>query len=238
MALQKNLSTQKAFTLIELMVVIVILGVFASIVGMSVNSSLNRKNVQKYDRLIDDLKLIRLMALDEQRIYGLKFNQPTAVHEPNYKIMTIHDAAWQKMIKSLQNPQNNPVKKQSNGRFDGLSGIDISSGLSSAQEEQLKHLWQNKKNTPARALTEQMQLNIEPLSTEEANINQTTEDMLVDNPFLTKLSPQNKPQIIWYGNGEVSPVKITVFVDGKQIGDTIFIDQLGNVSTNGIQAGL
>lgn len=62
---------QQGFTLIELLVVIVIISIFAAIVGMSVGGVEHRRLMQEREQLINDLAVIRLESLDQARVFAL-----------------------------------------------------------------------------------------------------------------------------------------------------------------------
>lgn len=62
---------QRGFTLIEIMVVIVILSIFAGMMALSVGGSDNRKNLAFYEHLQSNLDYIRLLSLENMQPYGL-----------------------------------------------------------------------------------------------------------------------------------------------------------------------
>lgn len=62
---------QQGFTLIELLVVIVIISVFAAVVGMSVGGVEHRRLMQEREQLVNDLAVIRLESLDQARVFAL-----------------------------------------------------------------------------------------------------------------------------------------------------------------------
>ncbi len=62
---------QSGFTLVELLVVIVIISVFAVIIGMSVGGVEHRRLMQEREQLVNDLAVIRLESLDQARVFAL-----------------------------------------------------------------------------------------------------------------------------------------------------------------------
>lgn len=61
----------RGFTLVEIMVVIVILSIFAGMMMLSVNSADNRKHMAFYDHLQSNISYIRLLAAEQMQPYGL-----------------------------------------------------------------------------------------------------------------------------------------------------------------------
>lgn len=229
----------KGFTLVELMIVVVILSIFAGIVSISVGAGANRKNMQRYDLLVDDLKLARLLALEQQKVLGLKNIPANGIHPTRYMLVTLNDKAWQKLVNQAAGQVSTQVKNRKFGKNDGLS-VDMSAGLTgmTADDDSKTALWQPFKTKHEagidRKLTEQIQLRIEPLEQAAAFASGTPES---DNPMFANQNGDS-PQIIWFGNGESTPVKITVFVADTQVGNAIFIDKLGRVTTDSSKAGL
>ncbi|MFW2176404.1 MULTISPECIES: type II secretion system protein [unclassified Moraxella] len=62
---------QHGFTLVEIMVVIVIMTIFAGMMTLSVSGSDNRKNMAFYEHLQSNLTHIRLLASEQMQPYGL-----------------------------------------------------------------------------------------------------------------------------------------------------------------------
>ena len=40
------------------------------------------------------------------------------------------------------------------------------------------------------------------------------------------------PQLVWFGNGEVKPVRIQFYFEQNPVGDPIEVDHLGNINEN------
>lgn len=66
-----NNQIQTGFTLVEVMVVIVILAVFAGMMSLSVGSSESRQHLAFYEHLKDNLTYIRLLSAEDMKPYGL-----------------------------------------------------------------------------------------------------------------------------------------------------------------------
>ncbi|OTG82999.1 type II secretion system protein [Acinetobacter sp. ANC 4648] len=79
-------SLQRGFTLIELMVVIVIVSIMASLVVLNVGGVDHRKAMQAREFLILDLKKMNREANDQARIYALDTHPATDVAAFNYQL--------------------------------------------------------------------------------------------------------------------------------------------------------
>ena len=77
---------QSGFTLIELMVVIVIISIMASLVVMNLSGVDQRKAMQAREVLIMELKRINREANDQSRIYALMTQTATDVSPFKYSI--------------------------------------------------------------------------------------------------------------------------------------------------------
>src|SRR5699024_11898159 len=58
---------QAGFTLVEIVVVVVILSIFAGMMSLSVGSSESRKNRAFYEHLTDSLSYVRLLSAERDR---------------------------------------------------------------------------------------------------------------------------------------------------------------------------
>lgn len=78
---------QQGFTLIEVMLVVVIAGIFAAMVSLSVGGSETRKVLQEREQLIDSIAVIRLESQDQGRMLGLLALDQTATDPARYLVM-------------------------------------------------------------------------------------------------------------------------------------------------------
>lgn len=78
---------QQGFTLIEVMLVIVIMAVMASLIVMNIQGIDQRKVMQAREMLLLDLQRIRLEAADQGRVLGLVFLPATDVAPSAYQVM-------------------------------------------------------------------------------------------------------------------------------------------------------
>ncbi len=94
----------RGFTLIELMLVIVIIGVFASLVGLSVGRSAERERLLAVDRLQDDLALVRLEADEQMAVLGVRW-QPARNDQPaGYTVVRFDPDAQEEKLRWSADP--------------------------------------------------------------------------------------------------------------------------------------
>ncbi|RYZ85707.1 MAG: type II secretion system protein [Moraxellaceae bacterium] len=80
----RNRQKQRGFTLIEVMLVIVIMSIFAALVVVSISGVEQRKLMQQRDQLINDLNVVRLESSDQARVYALMTTSATATAPAGY----------------------------------------------------------------------------------------------------------------------------------------------------------
>lgn len=216
-------TTHKGFTLVEIMIVIVILSVFAGIVGVSVSGSEKRRQMQYYDKLVDDLKLVKLESLDQSKVYGMIFLPENATRDPSYRMMTLTDEAQAYIYRGGAPAQT------ANAQPSDTTHVAIASG-------DVSKLWQPAASFKKMELLPSMRIDIDRLAISGAAMTAAAPDVENINPLFADSS--KLPDVLWYGNGEATPVKLTVYAGDKQIGEPIFIDQLGRVATSSLEAGL
>jgi type II secretion system protein H len=81
------LKRQQGFTLIEVMLVVLIAGIFAAMVSLSVGGSDTRKVLQEREQLVDSIAVIRLESQDQSRMLGLLALDQTATDPARYLVM-------------------------------------------------------------------------------------------------------------------------------------------------------
>lgn len=83
---------QQGFTLVEIMVVIVILTVFASMMTLSVGGSENRKNLAFYEHLQSNLAYVRLLSAEQMQPYGLAIKLPQGDNPKQLVVVKLDNA--------------------------------------------------------------------------------------------------------------------------------------------------
>ena len=109
---------QKGFTLIELMVVIVIISIIASLIVLNIDGVDQRKAMQARELLILDLKKMNREAVDQSRIYALVVQSQTDVASFGYRFdeyipqrSQTNDATHRLNHSNALNSSNNNQKK-------------------------------------------------------------------------------------------------------------------------------
>ena len=171
------------FTLIELMVVIVVIAILASLILLNISGVDQRKAMQAREFFILDLKKINKESVDQSRIFALLTHNATDVAPFSYELAEYHDLRAQTVI----------------------------------QEDKK---WQPYSEFPVRVLPERVAFNIESV---DQNYQNATQQDLIN---------QQAPKLIWFGNGEVKPVRIQFYFEQNPVGDPIEVDHLGNINEN------
>ncbi|WP_227430740.1 type II secretion system protein [Psychrobacter sp. I-STPA6b] len=195
---------QSGFTLVEIMVVVVILSVFAGMMTLSVGSTEVRKNRAFYEHLIDSLQYVRLVSAEQMQPMGLA-------------LQSGHDGQTKPVILSLENPYEHlsyPVA--SNG--DQPKNMMELSAMNTEGESQ-KPTWQLEKSISLPELPPDVVLKISPLSEQAAS----------QQPLQPWFLGTDVPSALWYGTGEASPVTIEVRYHGRLVGEVITVMPNGHI---------
>ncbi|MBJ9984992.1 type II secretion system protein [Acinetobacter sp. S40] len=96
------------FTLIELMVVIVIIGILASLILLNISGVDQRKAMQAREVFILDLKKINKESTDQSRIFALSTHNATDVAPFNYELIEYQDQSDQTIIQEDKKWQKYP----------------------------------------------------------------------------------------------------------------------------------
>ena len=199
---QQIAKPQQGFTLIEVMLVIVIMAVMASLIVMNVQGVDQRKVMQARELLVLNLKKIRLESADQGRILGLLIQPATDIAPAQYEVVEYR-------------PQANPDSSNQN-QLNQSQSIQSQFTQNQPMRERDQYRWQLATDFDSQTLPEQSSLQIQSLD------HQLNLDVLKQNDAL--------PQIIWLGNGEAVPVRIQLYLQQQQVGDAIVLNRLGAVS--------
>lgn len=141
-----QLNIQQGFTLIEVMLVVLIAGVFAAMVSLSIGGSQTRKVLQEHDQLVDSIDLIRLESQDQGRMLGLLALDQTATEPARYVVMqfdpneTNKDKRWKPAtgfkvhdlptnVALMITPQQDNTRQMPNARLNEITSNELSPKL-------------------------------------------------------------------------------------------------------------
>ena len=136
--------SQQGFTLIEVMLVIVIMAVMASLIVMNVQGVDQRKVMQARELLVLNLKKIRLESADQGRILGLLIQPATDIAPAQYEVVEYRPQA---------NSDNSNQSKLNQSQFN----------QNQAMRERDQYRWQLATDFDSQTLPEQSSLQIQSL---------------------------------------------------------------------------
>ena len=138
--------SQHGFTLIEVMLVIVIMAVMASLIVMNVQGVDQRKVMQARELLALNLKKIRLESADQGRILGLLIQPATDFAPAQYEVVEYRpqansDNSNQSKLNQSQFNQNQPMRERDQYRWQLATDFDSQTlpEQSSLQIQSLDH---------------------------------------------------------------------------------------------------
>lgn len=102
---------QQAFTLIEIMVVIVIMTIMASLVVLNIGGVDQRRAMQAREMFILDLKKINKEATDQAKVLALKTQNATDVAPFSYNLFEYHDQSLEQIQQANRTWQPYPEFK-------------------------------------------------------------------------------------------------------------------------------
>ncbi len=206
-----NSRTQTGFTLVEIVVVVVILSIFAGIMSLSVGSSESRKNRAFYEHLTDSLSYVRLLSAERMQPMGLRMQADKQGQvEPVIVTLSNPYVAYQTTEMMSDSTDSQPK-----------NAMELSAevaGLSGSTNE--------KKPTPSWEV--ELGINLPEPPTGVSIRVQSLDSSSLQNMGRTQtlqpwFSDQNVPQVLWFGTGQATPVTIEVLHDSRLVGEVITI---------------
>ena len=207
--------SQTGFTLVEIMVVVVILSIFAGMMSLSVGTSDSRKNRAFYEHLTDSLSYVRLLSAERMQPMGLSL-QADKQGQVTPVIVTLSNPYIS--YQQAANPTNDSAKNsmELSADISGLSG--------SANEQAPTPSWTVDPEVSLPSMPVGVSLSIESLE----SVNSSNEEGRVLQPWFTG---QTVPQVLWFGTGQATPVTIEVRHDSRLVGEVITILPDGSMTS-------
>ena len=212
--------SQTGFTLVEIVVVVVILSIFAGMMSLSVGSSESRKNRAFYEHLTDSLSYVRLLSAERMQPMGLS-------------LQANKQGQVTPIIVRLSNPYvsyQTPVAPSNATDSKPKNSMELSadlSGLSNNTEKPPIPSWELEPEVTLPELPVGVSLNIQSLEGTQVVGNNGAEKMPVLQPWF---SGQTVPQVLWFGTGQATPVTIEVRHDSRLVGEVITIMPDGSMT--------
>ena len=203
--------SQSGFTLVEIVVVVVILSIFAGMMSLSVGSSESRKNRAFYEHLTDSLSYVRLLSAERMQPMGLSL-QADKQGQVTPVIVTLSNAYIAYQTPEITSNSMDSRPKNAMELSSDLTGMSGTTG-----EQQPTPSWEVEPEVSLPELPAGVSLRIQSLDSgnvSNANQNQTLQ------PWFAS---QAVPQILWFGTGQATPVTIEVIHDSRLVGEVITI---------------
>jgi len=213
--------SQTGFTLVEIVVVVVIISIFAGMISLSVGSSESRKNRAFYEHLTDSLSYVRLLSAERMQPMGLslqadKQGQVTPV------------------IVTLSNPYiaYQTVDKLSNADSMPKNAMELSADLSGSNGEPLPTpSWNLEPDVTLPELPAGVSLSIQSLEAVNNSSNRSRANGAVETRALQPwFTTQTVPQVLWFGTGQATPATIEVRHQSRLVGEVITIMPDGSMT--------
>lgn len=202
---------QTGFTLVEIVVVVVILSIFAGMMSLSVGSSESRKNRAFYEHLTDSLSYVRLLSAERMQPMGLRLQADKQGQvDPVIVALSNPYVAYQTTEMTSDSTDSQPKNAMElSAEVAGLSG--------STDEKKLTPSWEVESGVSLPELPTGVSIRVQSLDfSGSKNMGRTQTLQLW-------FSDQNVPQVLWFGTGQATPVTIEVFHDSRLVGEVITI---------------
>lgn len=173
---------QQGFTLVELLVVIVIMSIFAAVAVGSISGVAQRQLMQQREQLINDLAEIRLESMDQGKVLALLTVPANATQQASY------------LVAEYKPDKDNKTTAKAGGS------------------------WQPVASFKTRSLQDGAFLQVKGMDSSASNPSASEQDAL---------KGQQVPDLIWYGNGEVKPARLQLFMNDQPVGDPVYVNSAG-----------
>lgn len=216
---------QAGFTLVEIVVVVVILSIFAGMMSLSVGSSESRKNRAFYEHLTDSLSYVRLLSAERMQPMGLSL-QANKQGQVTPVIVTLSNpyVAYQTDASTSSSRDSTPKNSME------LS-TDLSSMSGGIENKLPTPSWEVESEVTLPELPTGVSLSVQSLDANNVSNRGQTQTI---QPWFTD---QTVPQVLWFGTGQAAPVTIEVRHNSRLVGEVITIMPDGNISLGSIGQG-
>lgn len=198
---------QSGFTLVEIMVVVVILSIFAGMMSLSVGSSESRKNLAFYEHLVDSLQYVRLLSAERMQPMGLA-------------LKANKQGQLSPVIVSLSDPYHS-YQQSANASDNGKNAMELTA--MSADKQNTQPSWQVDPSITLPAIPDKVTITINTLDGQGGG------SMSVPRQLQPWFVGQDVPQVMWFGTGEATPVTIEIDHEARPVGEVIIIQPNGRV---------
>lgn len=203
--------SQAGFTLVEIVVVVVILSIFAGMISLSVGSSESRKNRAFYEHLTDSLSYVRLLSAERMQPMGLSL-QADKQGQVAPVIVTLSNPYIAYQIPERTSNSMDSRPKNAMELSTDLTGLSGATG-----EQQPTPSWEVEPEVSLPELPADVSLRVQSL--ESGNVANAGQNQTLQ-PWFTN---QTVPQILWFGTGQATPVTIEVIHNSRLVGEVITI---------------
>lgn len=210
--------SQAGFTLVEIVVVVVILSIFAGMMSLSVGSSESRKNRAFYEHLTDSLSYVRLLSAERMQPMGLSL-QANKQGQVTPVIVTLSNP-----YVAYQTDTSTSASRDSTPKNSMELSADLSSMSSAVGDKSPTPSWEVESEVTLPELPAGVSLAIQSL--DAGNVSSTGQTQTLQ-PWFTD---QTVPQVLWFGTGQAAPVTIEVRHNSRLIGEVITIMPDGSMS--------
>jgi len=208
-------TTQTGFTLVEIVVVVVILSIFAGMMSLSVGSSESRKNRAFYEHFTDSLSYVRLLSAERMQPMGLRLQADNQGQiEPVIVTLSNPYIAYQ-TADSISGTLSGNLDSQSKNSMELSADLGGMSG--STGEQQPTPSWDLESEVSLPELPAGVSIRVQSL--DAINLTSTGQTQSLQPWF----SDQTVPQLLWFGTGQATPVTIEVIHDSRLVGEVITI---------------
>lgn len=216
--------SQTGFTLVEIVVVVVIISIFAGIISLSVGSSESRRNRAFYEHLTDSLSYVRLLSAERMQPMGLSL-QADKQGQVTPVIVTLSNPyiAYQtaNKLSSADSTPKNAMELSAD-----LSGMSGSIG-----EQPPTPSWDLEPEVTLPELPAGVSLSIQSLESVNNSSNMSSANGAAETRTLQPwFTAQTVPKVLWFGTGQATPVTIEVRHQSRLVGEVITIMPDGSMT--------